>query len=119
LFVSSVLCVFWYHSPNFLGTPRTPHAPACRLQYADSYKRGTDGQTQMRATSPFIIQHCSTVIVFSCFFNLTNNCLRPVHSVPRALVLVILIFSSGSFGHFYVCLTVIGLRAHTGDFRIL
>jgi hypothetical protein len=22
LFVSSVLFVFWYHSPNFLGTPR-------------------------------------------------------------------------------------------------
>jgi hypothetical protein len=23
LFVSSVLFVFWYHSPNFLNTPRT------------------------------------------------------------------------------------------------
>jgi hypothetical protein len=23
LFVSSVLFVFWYHSPNFLDTPRT------------------------------------------------------------------------------------------------
>jgi hypothetical protein len=23
LFVSSVLFVFWYHSPNFLGTPHT------------------------------------------------------------------------------------------------
>jgi hypothetical protein len=25
LFVSSVLFVFWYHSPNFLDTPRMPH----------------------------------------------------------------------------------------------
>jgi hypothetical protein len=23
LFLSSVLCVFWYHSPNILDTPRT------------------------------------------------------------------------------------------------
>jgi hypothetical protein len=25
LFVSSVLFVFWYHSPNFLDTPRMMH----------------------------------------------------------------------------------------------
>jgi hypothetical protein len=29
-FVSSVLFVFWYHSPNFLDTPRiSPHLHSC------------------------------------------------------------------------------------------
>jgi hypothetical protein len=30
LFVSSVLFVFWYHSPNFLDRPRTLHASDCK-----------------------------------------------------------------------------------------
>jgi hypothetical protein len=36
LFVSSVLFVFWYHSPNFLDTPRMLHSERCgrvRLKY--------------------------------------------------------------------------------------
>ena len=77
-------------------------APTRRLQYANSYERGMDGQTDANACC--LSLHYSTLHYISnihLIFTLTHNCLRPVDSAPQA-VLVIPIFLSGSFQPYYI-----------------
>jgi hypothetical protein len=63
LFVSSVLFIFWYHSPNVLDTPRTlEDNKCCSYAYSTSQKQKT--VTKMAAVS-CDLKSFSLVVLYS------------------------------------------------------
>jgi hypothetical protein len=54
LFVSSVLCVFWYHSPNVLDTLHICNISWLRVKYPIKVSFGNNNYFKMFVSSPTI-----------------------------------------------------------------